>query len=132
VKRRFLQFSLRGLFVATLVVGAFFGGTEFGAKREQQRLESERAKDRANEKAQTEHQMMMLSRFHDINQKQSERQEKLSERESMLDERERQRGMKYSNALLREMARQLTAAEKRIKELEARAPSGDGTAPGAQ
>jgi hypothetical protein len=40
MSRRF-QFSLRALLVAMLVVAAFFGGSQFGAKRERERLTSE-------------------------------------------------------------------------------------------
>ncbi|HWB07691.1 MAG TPA: hypothetical protein VG826_00500 [Pirellulales bacterium] len=48
------QFTLRALLVAMLVVGAFLGGVELGAKRgaerEQQRLASQRARVEAAEK----------------------------------------------------------------------------------
>jgi hypothetical protein len=36
------QFTLRALLVAMLVVAAFFGGSQFGAKRERERLIDER------------------------------------------------------------------------------------------
>jgi hypothetical protein len=43
------QFTLRALLVAMFVVAAFFTGAEFGARREQQRLASERAKVEAQQ-----------------------------------------------------------------------------------
>jgi hypothetical protein len=59
------QFTLRALLVATLVVGAFFGGREIGVRGERKRLTAEslteglRLQDEANKRA---HEMDTMAR----------------------------------------------------------------------
>ncbi|HVX11631.1 MAG TPA: hypothetical protein VHC22_10660 [Pirellulales bacterium] len=83
------QFTLRALLVLVLVVGAFFGGIELGAKREQKRLASDRSELKAAQDALQRTANTVQSAKTTLDEQERRVLKEQGERAKMLNERER-------------------------------------------